>query len=156
VLALFGDALFAAGEVDAAAIQYDAALVIDDGLPEALVGRASVAIRAEHAGDALEYLSRAEQSLADRIRPPAFRARYLTALGRARFAGGRDQADAARDALRRATEIPGAPPEAFFFLGESLAGMNSPDARAAYQRYLELAPDGELAGRARRATAANR
>lgn len=151
VLALFGDALFAAGEVDAAAGQYDAALVIDNGLPEALVGRAAAAVRAERSSDALGYLSRAEQSLSERIRPPEFRARYLTVLGRARLGAGRSEADSARDALRRATEIPGAPPEAFFFLGESLAGMNSPDARAAYQRYVELAPEGEYAGRARRA-----
>lgn len=54
--------------------------------------------------------------------------------------------------LREATAIPGAPAEVWFFLGESLAGYNSPAAREAYGRYLELAPQGMHAALARRAT----
>ena len=54
--------------------------------------------------------------------------------------------------LREAAAIPGAPAEVWFFLGESLAGYNSPAAREAYGRYLELAPQGTHAAVARRAT----
>jgi 3-oxoacyl-[acyl-carrier protein] reductase len=69
-----------------------------------------------------------------------------------------DLPDAARDKMlsriplrRAASEIEGAPAEAWFYLGEALAGRDSPDARAAYETYLERAPSGPLASRARRA-----
>ena len=78
-------------------------------------------------------------------------ARLLILKGRS-FLLGRGEAEQAREALRQASEIDGAPPDVHFWLGESLAAANSPEARAAYQRYLELAPDGEYASRARRAT----
>jgi Tfp pilus assembly protein PilF len=155
LLALYGDALYAAGEVDAAAAQYDAALGVDAGFPEALLGRARVAVRAERGGDAVAYLERMRAALGARIRPPALRARMLTTLGMAKLLDRRDRRapDAAREALRQATAIDGAPPEAFFYLGEATAPVDAAAARAAYQRYLELAPDGELAARARQALA---
>ena len=49
------------------------------------------------------------------------------------------------------SSLPGAPTEAWFFLGEALWNDNSPAARTAYERYLELVPSGPLAERARRA-----
>jgi hypothetical protein len=63
----------------------------------------------------------------------------------------RSERDAALRDLRAATEIESAPAEAWFYLGEALAGRSSPDARAAYEGYLERAPNGPLAQRARRA-----
>jgi len=71
--------------------------------------------------------------------------------GRAALLGGDSELAAAREALRAATAIDGCPPDAWFWLGESLAGDNAPAAREAYQHYLELAPAGALAARARRA-----
>jgi tetratricopeptide (TPR) repeat protein len=153
LLSLHGDALFATGEFDAAAAQYDAALGVDSGFPEALLGRARVAVRAGRASDALAYLERLRVSLESRIRPPALRALMLTTLGMAKLLDRRDRRaiDTARSALRQATEMDGAPPEAFFYLGEVTAPIDAASARVAYQRYLELAPDGEFAARARRA-----
>ena len=53
--------------------------------------------------------------------------------------------------LSRAVEFGEAPAEAWFYLGESLAAVNSPAARAAYERYLSLRPESRLAIRARKA-----
>lgn len=151
ILALYGDALLAAQQFDAAGQAYLDALTLDATLPEALLGRAAVAIHAENARDALDYLTRAEEALAGRIRPPALGARRLLLVGKLHLLDPRHGADAARAALRAASAIPGAPAEVFFLLGESLAGANTPEARQAYARYLQLAPTGEFADRARRA-----
>lgn len=151
VLALYADALLMAGEVETAAEMYAAAIARDSGLPEALLGQAEMAVRSERGRDALGVLARLERSLEARVRPPSMRARMLLLRGRAHLLGGRDASSEAREALRAAVAIDAAPPEAHFFLGEALAGANSPEARAAYERYLELAPEGEYAARARRA-----
>ena len=74
------------------------------------------------------------------------RARAFILRGRARIAG-RDE-DEAVTPLRAATELSGCPPDAWFFLGEALG--EDPEAVTAYQRYLELAPDGPYAAEARR------
>ena len=148
-IALYGDALYAAGETTAASEVYERAIEIDAGHPEALIGFAQVLLRGEKHRDAEANLERAERSLESRVRAPALRARLLVLRGRVHLEK-RDTRDA-RDVLRAATEIEGCPAEAFFWLGEALAGSNTPDARAAYERYLELAPAGPLATRARRA-----
>ena len=153
VIALLGDALFAAGETEPANDQYERALQMDRGLPEALLGRAQVLVRAGNGREATDLLERAGESLDQRMRPPSMRARTYTLLGRVHLDAGPRARDDARRALRRAVEIDTAPPEAWFFLGEALAGDVAPEARAAYQRYLELAPEGPYASRARRATA---
>jgi Tfp pilus assembly protein PilF len=131
VVALYGDALFETGAVDLAAQQYDAALALDAGAPEALLGRARVALRAERAVDVQLYLDRLKAALLSRVRPPSLRARMLLVEGRLAL-------------------LPGAPAEAHFFLGEAIVGVDPAVTRAAYQRYLELAPAGEFAERARR------
>lgn len=155
-LALYGDALFAANQVDVATTTYDAALVLDATLPEALIGRARVAIRAERAEDALAYVERIQTSLTTHVRPPSARAMMLYIVGRAKLlevrARFRNAARAAaRDALREATSLAGVTPEAFFWYGEALSDADAVAARSAYSRYLELAPQGEYAARARRA-----
>jgi tetratricopeptide (TPR) repeat protein len=150
VNALYGDALLLAGESEAALAAYEKALEADPGLPEALLGRAELAVRAE-TREARDYLERVDQSLRRRVRPPSYTARYHLLLGRAYLSDGRDGRENARRELRTATESGQAPPEAFFYLGEALSGDNAPEARAAYQRYLELEPEGPFANRARRA-----
>ena len=62
-----------------------------------------------------------------------------------------DRTDQARRELEQAVEVPNAPVDAHFFLGEALSGTNSAEARPHYERYLELAPEGSFAARARRA-----
>ncbi|AKF05731.1 tetratricopeptide repeat protein [Sandaracinus amylolyticus] len=149
VLALYGDALLAAGQVEPSAAAYEQALATDSELPEALIGRAELYVRGEAERDAAPLLARARASLRTRIRPPRLQARLTMLEGRVALMS-RDM-DTARTKLREATAIAGVPVEAFFHLGEALAGENAPEARAAYERYLALAPEGSFASRARRA-----
>lgn len=152
VMALYGDALCAAEQLDAADDAYGAALAIDTDLPEAVLGRADVLLRQARANDAIPLLQKAKEALSRRIRPPALEARRMMLLGRAYIARNkRGDADSGRDALREATALPGAPAEAFYFLAEALGGKANPEARTAYQRYLELEPRGKYRDRARRA-----
>jgi hypothetical protein len=73
-------------------------------------------------------------------------------LGRAHLARNkRGDADAGRDALREASKVEGAPADTFYVLAEALGGKGNAEARAAYQRYLELDPRGRYAARVRRA-----
>jgi tetratricopeptide (TPR) repeat protein len=150
VLSLYGEALFDAGETEAAVASWDRALQADGGFPEALFGRARAEVRGESPIDARNWVSRAEEALRTRIRPPVFRAKLAILRGRAHLLG-RNEQDQAAAAFRQAIAIEGAPAEAHFFLGEALSGTSAADARAAYQRYLELAPEGDYASRARRA-----
>ncbi|MFW5926200.1 MAG: tetratricopeptide repeat protein [Myxococcota bacterium] len=149
LLALYGDALYEAGRVDAAKEQYELALDEDPDHPEALHGRARVLVRAERPKAASEALERAEPALQTRIRPPSLRARLLALHGRALLQRG--ALKGARDSLREATSLRGGPASAWFFLGEALAGANAPEARAAYEEYLEREPTGPYAIRAKRA-----
>jgi len=152
VMALYGDALYAADQVDAAAGAYDAALELDEGLPEALIGRGEVEVRAEKPDEALEHLVGADAALKARIRPPELAARMWLLTGRAYLQRNkRGDMEAAREALTNATAIATVDSTAFFWLGESWAGKNTPEARAAYERYMELSPDGEFGARARKA-----
>jgi len=154
VLALLGDAQFDAEETETANGLYDRALAMDRGLPEALVGKARVAVRAERPTDALRYLADAEQVLSRRIRGPWLMARLLTLRGRA-YILARKRPEA-RVALREAVQLRGVAPAAYFYLGESLSRDNAPEARAAYEKYLELEPRGRYRLRAQRAIRANR
>jgi predicted TPR repeat methyltransferase len=70
-------------------------------------------------------------------------------MGRVHYERG--DRDAARRLFRQSISLPGTPAEAWFYLGEALSSDNSPAARNAYQRYLELVSEGHLADRARRA-----
>lgn len=150
--ALYGDALYAADQVNAAAGAYESALALDGGLPEALLGRAVVHLRAERPGDALELLEPLRAELTSRLRAPAFHARVLTQLGRAYVQREkRGDGDRAREALRKAVRLPNPPAEAYFWLGEALGGRKTPESAAALKRYIELEPDGYYAERAKRA-----
>ena len=150
-LALYGDALFAVDQIDSAAGAYDAAIELDSDLPEARLGRAETYLRAERPKDALEQLDKVKSKLGDRLRPPSLRARMLMQYGHAYVQRDKhDDLEHARDALREAVKIPGAPPAAFFWLGDALGGRKTPEAASALKHYLELAPKGEYAERARR------
>lgn len=149
LLAFHGDALLAAGDINASAAAFEEALARDPQLPEALIGRAELLIRGDHPRDGAPLLERAGRVLRARIRPPSVHARKLMLEGRVAFLT--HDLPTARTRLREATALPGVPAEAYFHLGEALSRDNAPEARAAYARYLELAPSGFFAQRARRA-----
>jgi len=152
LLALYGDALLAAEQLESAGGAYEKALSLDASLPEALLGRAEVLLRSNRGKDAVSVLDAAKSALADRIRPPALRAQRSILLGRAYLARSkRGDDELAKQALRDAVKQSGAPPVAHYWLAEALGGKSNPDARVEYQRYLELAPSGKYAERARRA-----
>ncbi len=146
-LALYGSALYAAGDVAGARRVYESVLEDRESQPRALLGMAEVMVRSGRYEQAGRYLDTAERALRD-TQSSEF-AQMLTLRGRIAVENGDD--GIARPALRRATGIPGAPAAAWFYLGESLAGDNSPRAREAYEAYLERSPAGPLADRARRA-----
>jgi tetratricopeptide (TPR) repeat protein len=147
---LYGDALYAADQVNPAAGAYDAALAVDGDLPEALLGRAEVHLRAERTQEALELLEKAKNALQTRLRAPEVRARMLTLYGHAYVQRNkRGDYEAARDVLRKALQM-NPPTEAYFWLGEAVAGKITPEAAAALKHYLEIEPNGYYAARAKR------
>jgi Tfp pilus assembly protein PilF len=148
-LALYGDALYASEKVDSATAAYEAALELDEVHPDALIGRAVTALRANKADQALSLLARAEAALTQRARPASTRALFMVTRARAELQ--KNQLESARDGLARALALPGVPNEAYFWYGEVLAKLKSDQASAEYQRYLELEPAGLYAARAKRA-----
>lgn len=151
VIALFAEALYEAGEGEAATDQFERVLAMDAGHPEALLGLARIYLRADRIDDAQDKIEELERSLERRTRSPRFRARMLLVQGRALLSRGRAQSARATEVLREAAGIDGAEPEVHFFLGEALSGNSARDARASYNRYLEADPQGRYAARARRA-----
>jgi Tfp pilus assembly protein PilF len=148
-LALYGDALFAEERVDSAAGAYDAALDLDANHPEALVGRAQAALRAEKTSQASELAAKAEAALITRLRPPRVHARLL--LAQAKIAMLAQDLELARDKLAKAVRLQGVDPEAHFWLAETLAKTKSGGASEQYAKYLELDPSGYFAARAKKA-----
>ncbi len=151
LLTLLGQAHYEAGSIVEARGIYERAMAADAEYPEAMLGYAEVLVRSGRAREAKASLDRAEQALENRARPASVRGRLFMLRGRASLEL-RNRREA-RGLLERATGYEGTPPETWFYLGESLSGVNSPEARAAYQRYLEISPAGPLAERARRAIA---
>lgn len=145
LLALYARALLASGRVAAASEAYSASMERDADLPEAILGRAEMAVRSRRPADAMRLLRRVDVGT---LRPELV-TRHLLLRGRAELMLG--QRAAARRTLERVVERPGAPTQAWFFLGEARAGHNYRAARDAYERYLELEPEGYYATRARRA-----
>ncbi len=151
MLALYGDALYAATAVDSAAGAYDAALELDPTHPDALIGRAMAALRAEKLSQVFEWLKAAEQALTTRVRPRAVHATLLTTRGKAHLQQ-KEFASAKKD-LTEAVQIDGAAHEAFFWYAETLAKTKNPGAAEQYTKYIELDPNGEYAARAKKALA---
>ncbi|MGB5810938.1 MAG: tetratricopeptide repeat protein [Polyangiales bacterium] len=144
-----GHALVAQGQPSAAARFYRRALEIDPDYAPALVAMGRSLLRAEKYSEAMRNATRALQFARGVDAEPGLEAEALYQMGRVRHQRGEE--DAARQLLRQSTSLPKAPPEAWFYLGESLSRDNSPAARDAYEQYLERRPAGHLSGRARRA-----
>jgi tetratricopeptide (TPR) repeat protein len=158
VRALYAEALLTAAQITPADSEIDAALALDPGLPEALLGRAELQLRANKTKDALATLEKAEGALRERLRPPAASARRLILVGRTLTQRKkRGDAENAARTLRQVTGQPAAPAEAYFYLGEALTlAKDKAGAQEAYRRYIELAPSGVYRQRAQRMLGAAR
>jgi tetratricopeptide (TPR) repeat protein len=139
----------ASERIDSAAGAYDAALELDPGHPEALAGRAAAALRAEKLNQANDLVARAEAALGARLRPPRVRAKLLLTEAKIDMQG--QAFDAAKEKLGKAIALQGAPAEVHFWYAEMLAKTKAAGASDHYAKYLELAPTGAYAGRAKRA-----
>ena len=143
------DALYAKGHSALAASYYRRALEIDPDYAPALVGMGQSILRAKKYSDAMKNATRALQLARGVDARPGLEAAAIYQMGRVHFERG--ERDAARRLFRQSISLPSAPPEAWFYLGEALSSDNSPAARQAYEKYLELVPRGTLSDRARRA-----
>ncbi len=148
-LTLRGDALYAQGQSGVAAGYYRRALELDPDYAPALVGMGQSILRAKKYSDAMRNASRALQLARGVDARPGLEAAAIYQMGRVHYERG--ERDAARRLFRQSISLPGTPPAAWFYLGEALSSDNSPAAREAYEKYLELVSDGHLAERARRA-----
>jgi tetratricopeptide (TPR) repeat protein len=148
-LTLRADALYARGHSGLAATYYRRALELDPDYAPALVGIGRNTLRAKRYSEAMRNATRALELARGVDARPGLEAAALYQMGRVHFEQG--ERDAARRLLRQSISLPGTPPQAWFYLGEALSSDNSPVAREAYERYLELVPQGSLADRARRA-----
>jgi len=143
------DQLFAQGHPAVAASYYRRALELDPDYAPALVGIGRGILRAEKYEEAMENATRALQHARGVDARPGLEAEAIYQIARVHLYRG--ELDAARRLFRQSISLPGTPPAAWFYLGEALWTDNSPAAREAYERYLELVPKGHLADRARRA-----
>ncbi len=143
------DALYAEGHTGIAASYYRRALEIDPDYAPALVGIGHSILRAKKYADAMRNATRALQLARGVDARPGLEAAAIYQVGRVHYERG--ERDAARRLFRQSISLPGTPPEAWFYLGEALSSDNSPAAREAYEKYLELVPKGNLPDRARRA-----
>ena len=151
-IADYADGLVGAEQTNEALSQYNRVLDRAPRHARALVGYSGLLLRAEKHAKAVSIGKRALKAAPRNDR--ALVAQAYLAIGRGYL--GQGQRARARRYLDRAVKIEQAPPAAWFYLGEALAGRRSKSARAAYQHYLEAAPAGPLADRARRAIGAGR
>lgn len=143
------DMLYEQGHSALAASYYRRALDVDPDYAPALVGIGRGILRAEKFDEAMSNATRALQLARGVDARPGLEAEAIYQMGRIHLEQG--DRDAARQLLRQSVSLTGAPAEAWFYLGEALASDNSPAARRAYEKYLELVTSGHLADRARRA-----
>src|SRR5690606_19970277 len=128
LLALYAQALLASGRVAAAADAYSESIERDASLPEALIGRARMAVRSRRPTVAMRILNRIDTGA---LRPDLVTQVELL-RGRAQLMA--EQRADARRTLGRVVERPGAPAQAYFFLAEAHAGHDYRAARDAYER----------------------
>lgn len=143
------DKLYAQGHSALAVVYYRRALEIDPDYAPALVGTGRGILRAKKYSDVMKNATRALQLARGVDARPGLEAAAIYQMGRVHYERG--ERDAARRLFRQSISLPSAPPEAWFYLGEALSSDNSPAARQAYEKYLELVPSGSLSDRARRA-----
>ena len=143
------DALYAQGHSGVAASYYRRALALDPDYAPALVGIGRGILRAEKYDEAMQNATRALQLARGVDARPGLEAEAIYQIARVHLHRG--ELDSARRLFRQSISLPGTPSASWFYLGEALWNDNSPAAREAYERYLELVSKGHLADRARRA-----
>ncbi len=143
------DALEAEGHTGVAATYYRRALDLDADFAPALVGIGGSTLRAKKYTETAKTATRALELARGVDARPGLEAGAIYQLARVEYERG--DRDAAKRLLRQSISLPHGPPSAWFYLGEILSSESSPAARQAYERYLELVPEGHLADRARRA-----
>jgi Flp pilus assembly protein TadD len=143
------DKLYAQGHSGLATSYYRRALEIDPDYAPALVGMGRSILRAKKYSEAMSNATRALHLARGVDARPGLEATAIYQMGRVHYERG--ERDAARRLFRQAISLPGAPAEAWFYLGEALSSDNSPAARQAYEKYLDRVSTGHLADRARRA-----
>jgi len=148
-LTLRADTLYAQGHTGLAASYYRRALELDPDYAPALVGMGQSILRAKKYTEAMSNASRALQLARGVDARPGLEATAIYQMGRVHYERG--ERDAARRLFRQSISLSGTPAAAWFYLGEALSSDNSPAAREAYEKYLELVPEGHLAARAHRA-----
>ena len=148
-LTVRAEALYVQGHSGLAASYYRRALEIDPDYAPALVGMGQSILRAKKYSEAMKNATRALQLARGVDARPGLEAAAIYQMGRVHYERG--ELDASRRLFRQSISLPGTPAETWFYLGEALSSDNSPAAREAYERYLELVPKGHLADRARRA-----
>jgi hypothetical protein len=109
------------------------------------------ALRAEKTSQASELAARAEAALRTRVRPPRVHAALL--LTQAKIEIQSQEFSSAKEKLARAVSLAGVPAEAYFWYAETLAKTKTAGASDNYGKYLELAPNGYFASRAKKARA---
>jgi hypothetical protein len=85
------------------------------------------------------------------VRPPRVHAALLLTQGKIQILG--QEYSSAKDKLAQAVTMPGVPAEAYFWYAETLAKTKTAGASESYGKYLELAPNGYFASRAKKALA---
>jgi tetratricopeptide (TPR) repeat protein len=151
VLAARGDALVALGHVHSARASYLRALRSQPAFAGALVGLGEIELRRAHPLTARSFLRQAEEAFGNSRAEQRLYARLMTALGAAYLQSpDASYLTAATTALHAATELPGAPPEAFYWLGTALHRAGAAGHRAALTHFLELAPDSPSSASAQR------
>ncbi len=144
-----GETLEAEGHTSIAATYYRRALDIDPDYAPALVGIGGSTLRAKKYAEAMKTATRALELARGVDARPGLEAGAIYQLGRVHYERG--ERDAAKRLLRQSISLPRTPAAAWFYLGEVLSAESSLAAREAYEKYLELVPEGHLADRARRA-----
>jgi predicted Zn-dependent protease len=148
LLTAYATALEASGDTKRAASAYQLAVRLEPTSIEARLGYARALIRGRKERQALRVLERADAVLIERGER-TFPTELLLLRGRALLEQGK-RGDAVASLLEASARAD-APAETHFFLAEALAGRKTADSRAAYERYLELEPQGPHAKRAERA-----
>lgn len=143
------DALDAEGHTGIAATYYRRALELDPDYAPALVGIGGSTLRAKKYSETMKTATRALELARGVDARPGLEAGAIYQLGRIHYERG--DRDGAKRLLRQSISLPRTPAAAWFYLGETFAGESSSAAREAYEKYLELVPEGHLADRARRA-----
>ena len=147
-LVLYGNALAKTPEWEDSSEQYKRAIEVDPKNLDAIFGLALSYLRAEAPKTTLRLVEKAFSIMEESPSAPSDQARALVLEGRAQLQRRRKYHSDGYKALKKAIAIESAPPEAWYFFGE--ASESESEAKRAYKKYVELAPKGRFAERAKR------